>query len=172
MRKWQDWINVNYISQSRPRGTPESVIFQTGSESTAVILWRVQNGCPQRHNFFLNPQVLSALSEIVIKRKVVNWNLCNATDKVKGKCTEKYACNETNLMHYLSSVYSVTIPLYVSGLLVAHHQEVTMYICDSWYVLYVLRRIHTYHAVPMLFPCRSPAFPLPFPCRSPTMPFC
>jgi hypothetical protein len=35
--------------------------------------------------------------------------------------------NETNLMHYLSSVYSVTIPLHVSGLLVAHHQEVAMY---------------------------------------------
>jgi hypothetical protein len=30
-----------------------------------------------------------------------------------------YECNETNLMHYLSSVYSVTIPLHVSGLLVA-----------------------------------------------------
>jgi hypothetical protein len=29
------------------------------------------------------------------------------------------ACNETNLMHCLSSVYSVTIPLHVSGLLVA-----------------------------------------------------
>jgi hypothetical protein len=26
-----------------------------------------------------------------------------------------YACNETNLMHYLSSVYSVTILLHVSG---------------------------------------------------------
>jgi hypothetical protein len=37
------------------------------------------------------------------------------------------ACNETNLMHYVSSVYSVTIPLHVSGLLVAHHLEVTMY---------------------------------------------
>jgi hypothetical protein len=49
-----------------------------------------------------------------------------------------YTCNETNLMHYLSSVYSVTIPLHVSGLLVAHHQEVAMYICDNWYVLYVL----------------------------------
>jgi hypothetical protein len=48
------------------------------------------------------------------------------------------ACNEANLMHNLSSVYSVTIPLHVSGLLVAHHQEVTMYICDNWYVLYVL----------------------------------
>jgi hypothetical protein len=49
-----------------------------------------------------------------------------------------YACNETNLMHYLSSVYSVTIPLHVLGLLVGHHQEVTMYICNNWYVLYVL----------------------------------
>jgi hypothetical protein len=49
-----------------------------------------------------------------------------------------YTCNETNLMHYLSSVYSVTILLHVSGLLAAHHQEVTMYICDSWYALYVL----------------------------------
>jgi hypothetical protein len=41
-------------------------------------------------------------------------------------------------MHYLSSVYSVTILLHVSVLLVAHHQEVTMYICDNWYVLHVL----------------------------------
>jgi hypothetical protein len=49
-----------------------------------------------------------------------------------------YVCNETDLMHYLSSVYSVTIPLHVSGLLVAHHQVVTMYISNKWYVLYVL----------------------------------
>jgi hypothetical protein len=49
-----------------------------------------------------------------------------------------YARNETNLMHYLSSVYSVTIPLHVSSLLVAHHQVVAMYICDSWCVLYVI----------------------------------
>jgi hypothetical protein len=41
-------------------------------------------------------------------------------------------------MHYLSPVYSVTIPLHVSGLLVAHHQEVTMNMCNKWYVLYVL----------------------------------
>jgi hypothetical protein len=31
-------------------------------------------------------------------------------------------------MHYLSSIYSITVPLQVLGLLVAHHQEVTMYI--------------------------------------------
>jgi hypothetical protein len=41
-------------------------------------------------------------------------------------------------MHDLSSVYSVTIPLHVSGLLVTHHQEVTVYICNSWYVVYIL----------------------------------
>jgi hypothetical protein len=48
------------------------------------------------------------------------------------------ACNETNLIHYLSSVYSVTITLHVWGLLAAHHQEVTMYICNNLYVLYAL----------------------------------
>jgi hypothetical protein len=41
------------------------------------------------------------------------------------------AHNYTNLMHYLSSVHSITIPLHVLGLLVAHHQEVTMYICKQ-----------------------------------------
>jgi hypothetical protein len=38
-----------------------------------------------------------------------------------------HACNKTKLMHYLSSVYSVTIPLHVSDLPVARHQEVTIY---------------------------------------------
>jgi hypothetical protein len=52
-------------------------------------------------------------------------------------CISKYTRNEINLMHYLSSVYCVTTPLQVSGLLVAHHQEIAMYICDNWYVLYV-----------------------------------
>jgi hypothetical protein len=41
-------------------------------------------------------------------------------------------------MHYSYSVYSFTILLHVSRLLVAHHQEVTMYICDNWYVLHVV----------------------------------
>jgi hypothetical protein len=41
-------------------------------------------------------------------------------------------------MHYPSPVYSVTISLLVSVLPTAHHQKTTMYICDSWYVLYVL----------------------------------
>jgi hypothetical protein len=48
------------------------------------------------------------------------------------------ACNENNLIRYLSSVCWVTTPLHVSGLLVAHLQEVAMYIGDNWYVLYVL----------------------------------
>jgi hypothetical protein len=53
-------------------------------------------------------------------------------------CTSIYPCNETNSMHYLPSVYSVTIPLHVSGLLVPHHQELKIYICDNWCVLFVL----------------------------------
>jgi hypothetical protein len=34
--------------------------------------------------------------------------------------TAVFSCNESSLMHCSSSVYSVTIPLQVSGLLVAH----------------------------------------------------
>jgi hypothetical protein len=49
-------------------------------------------------------------------------------------CISIYACNETNLMHYFCSVYSITIPLHVSGLLVAHHQEVT--ICCMYTLLH------------------------------------
>jgi hypothetical protein len=52
------------------------------------------------------------------------------------KSVINYACNKTNSLHYLSSVCSVNMPLHVSGLLVAHHQEVTMYICNKLYVLY------------------------------------
>jgi hypothetical protein len=53
--------------------------------------------------------------------------------KNKGRTNLKHQgelvtlCNESKLMHYLSSVYSVTITVHVSGLLVAHRQEVTMY---------------------------------------------
>jgi len=39
---------------------------------------------------------------------------------------------KTNLMHYLSSVYFVNQPLHVSGIFVAHHQEVYyiyIYVC-------------------------------------------
>jgi hypothetical protein len=52
-------------------------------------------------------------------------------------CISECVFNEANLMHYLFSIYSVTVPVHVSGLLVAHHQEVAKCIYDSWYVLYV-----------------------------------
>jgi hypothetical protein len=45
---------------------------------------------------------------------------------------------KTNLMHYLSSVYFVSQPLHVSGIFVAHHQDVyCIYttIGTCWYVL-------------------------------------
>jgi hypothetical protein len=62
----------------------------------------------------------------------------NVTHLCRVSAVSFLACNETSLMHYASSLYSVTILLYVSGFLVSHHQEVTMYICKKWYVLYVL----------------------------------
>ena len=41
----------------------------------------------------------------------------------------RYTCvMKTNLMHYLSSVYLANQPLHVSGIFVAHHQEVYLYI--------------------------------------------
>jgi hypothetical protein len=63
-------------------------------------------------------------------------------------CVRVCVRDETNLMHYLSAVYSVFISLHVSGLLLVHHQEVTMYICDNWYVLYFLRWVHTCNVTP------------------------
>jgi hypothetical protein len=45
-------------------------------------------------------------------------------------CISIYACNGTNLMHCLSSVYPVTTTLDVSGLLLAHYQLVTMYVVE------------------------------------------
>jgi len=43
---------------------------------------------------------------------------------------------KTNLMHSLSSVYSVSQHLHVSGIFVAHHQEIhRIYIYNNWYVL-------------------------------------
>jgi len=38
--------------------------------------------------------------------------------------TEYLYVIKTNLMHYLSSVHFVNQPLHVSGIFVAHHQEV------------------------------------------------
>ena len=44
--------------------------------------------------------------------------------KALCKITHNIRVMKTNLMHYLSSVYSVSQPLHVSGIFVAHHQEV------------------------------------------------
>jgi hypothetical protein len=44
---------------------------------------------------------------------------------------------KTNLMHYLSLIYVVSQPLHVSGLFIAHHQEVFTVYYSNWYVLYL-----------------------------------
>jgi len=47
------------------------------------------------------------------------------------RASRKIRVMKTNLMHYLSSVYFVSQPLYVSGIFEAHHQEV--------YCIYTIR---------------------------------
>jgi len=50
---------------------------------------------------------------------VLCHEISHATKLVRGICVIK-----TNLMHYLASVYFVNQPVNVSGIFVAHHQEV------------------------------------------------
>jgi hypothetical protein len=69
----------------------------------------------------LTLEELNVVDQSLIEVSSGNYSLSNTT------CV----CNKTNLMHYLSSVYSVITPLYVLGLLVAHHEEVAMYIGDN-----------------------------------------
>jgi hypothetical protein len=75
----------------------------------------------------------------IITRSITILTLISHFGLRPFRCSElTSSCNETNPMHYLSSIYSVTTLVHVSGLLVAHHQEVTMYLCDNWYLFYVL----------------------------------
>jgi hypothetical protein len=69
------------------------------------------------------PKVLEFFFILYYDQKVHNFLFC-------WPCISIYACNETNLTYCLSSVCWVILPLQVSGLLVAHHQDVTMYICE------------------------------------------
>jgi hypothetical protein len=91
-------------------------------------------GCNFRGCFLKNtlPTIYMVTCFLVI---ILTFVLC--LEGEKREHLTLYVCNETNLMHYLSSVYSVTIPSHVSGLLLAHNLEVTMYICNKRYGLYV-----------------------------------
>jgi hypothetical protein len=57
---------------------------------------------------------------VLIEGNELNFTFC-------WPCISIYACNQTNL-----------IPQHVSGLILTNHQEVAMYVCNNWYVLYVL----------------------------------
>jgi hypothetical protein len=70
----------------------------------------------------------------MLKHKILHWKVASIP---VFKTLLIYVCNKTNLMHYLFSVYWFTTPLQVSCFLVAHYQEVIMYTCNNWYVLYV-----------------------------------
>jgi hypothetical protein len=114
------------------------------------VAWRIQFTVKQQKNFIFTYWVTCRIKRVVQNPQIPK-ELRHETEPLVRRCPRKslgdllslnfmwcwpcisiYACNETNLMHYLSSVYSVTIPLHVSGLLVAHHQEVTMYIYKNW----------------------------------------
>jgi len=63
-----------------------------------------------------------------IKLKIQKYNNIYETMKSKILCfvdrASRYICViKTNLMQYLSPVYFVNKPLHVSGIFVAHHQE-------------------------------------------------
>jgi hypothetical protein len=94
----------------------------------------------------LNPMYeYVAVSAKIRVQRVAFRAVCDQTTDILSEAATnvpRQACNETNLMHHVSSVYSDTIRLHVSGLLVAHHQKVTMYICNRWYVLYGLVDCH------------------------------
>jgi hypothetical protein len=61
-------------------------------------------------------------------------------------------------MRCLSSVYSASIPLHVSGLLVAHHQEVTMCVCVCIYIYIYIYMRHCRMFCMLLFNCVNYAF--------------
>ena len=52
-------------------------------------------------------------------RYISKWILCSV-----DRASRYIYVIKTNLMHHLSSVYFVSQPLHVSGIFVAHHQEV------------------------------------------------
>jgi len=59
----------------------------------------------------------------VAPRKIVN-ELSTVKLCFVGRASRYIRVMKTNLMHYLSSVYFVNQPVHVSGIFVAHHQEV------------------------------------------------
>jgi hypothetical protein len=76
--------------------------------------------------WFWHEHNLSFSKEIILFFSMFGWS-----------CISKYACNETSVMWYLSSVW-VTTPLHVLGLLVARHQEAAMYLY-MWQLVRVVR---------------------------------
>jgi len=69
---------------------------------------------------------------------VLSWNLLGFlfthVQYIGHYNIQHFLCNENHLMHYLSSVYFVGQPLHVSGIFVAHHQEVYC-VFNNWYML-------------------------------------
>ena len=104
------------------------------------------------HILISNPNIWN-ISKVCLRHDVVR-------DKfhVQNNFLPKYLfirVIKTNLMHYLSSVYFVSKPLHVSGIFVAHHQELycTYITIDTWCAFYrcVVMWLQPHHHTTMYF---------------------
>jgi hypothetical protein len=64
-----------------------------------------------------NKTVSAGHLEMQVKSEETSFAGCTKTLHLANSTVtrQKYGCNETNLMHYLSSTHSVTIAIYVSA---------------------------------------------------------
>jgi hypothetical protein len=107
-------------------------LYQVQKNTLCVSLWR--NWTRKITNKWVRVRFVCLITQRL--KVTVAWDYRNFM--FCWPCISKYAFNDTDLMHCLSSVYWVTTPLHVSGFLAAHHQEAAMFKGDNWYVLYVL----------------------------------
>ena len=105
--------------------TVEMINFSAVVPSTPTPLF-----VPQQREFYILLNVLYCCIVLIFQRN---------RRKLRGNFL--YVI-ETTLMHYLSSVYFVTQPLHVSGIFVAHHQQVYCIYTTNWYPL--IRSIGNY----------------------------
>jgi len=86
--------------------------FRCGLSRTVFIISNISIFCGE-----LCPDFPQKPSMIVQKDKLHHQILVYSTSRYNP-------VNKTNLMHYLSSVYFFNQPLHVSGVFIAHHQEI------------------------------------------------
>ena len=110
-KSWSWWNNVERYERTRQ---VEDYNIQGGSNMTGADL--CVNKCKQSRSY---------LNHLVIRRiSLRGWLIKVEYFKFCRTCISIYLCDKTNLMHYLSSISFVNQHLHVSGIFVAHYQEV------------------------------------------------